>query len=224
VEGIGVLLFIVMIVISLVEQANKAKRQGKPGQRPPGRWPGAELPPGRPGRPGRPGAPAGGRPESGPVLLPDADARSASEMVAEDFWRELTGQPPRPRPTPPAQPAPVEASSWDEAAVRQVEAPPPEVASRRESASASWEYRRPETVHEPPVIVSLEEPLADPDVRHAGYHRRLATQAAPAVVSAGPRASPLVRRLRRGEGLRESVIMAEVFGRPRGLEEHSPDR
>jgi hypothetical protein len=226
VEGIGVLLFIVMIVLSLIEQASKAGKQrqgqGPPQRRPLPRSPGAELPR-RPGQvPGRPGS---ARSDAEPAALPGAaaDTRSASEMVAEDFWRELTGQPSRPRPASVPVPAPAEADSWDEEAIRAVEAPPPEV-GRREGASASWEYRRPVVVHEEPVIVSLEEPLQDAAVRHAGYHKRLAAQASAPLRPPRAAESPLVRRLRQGEGLRESVILAEVFGRPRGLEEHSPDR
>ncbi|NJD09676.1 MAG: hypothetical protein FIB01_04240 [Gemmatimonadetes bacterium] len=236
-EGIGLLLFILMIIVSVIEQANKAKQ--KPGQRPPsrvppGRRPGAELPPARPGS----SAPGSPRSESGPVTMSGQQAeseRSAADMVAEDFWRELTGLPPRPRPGPqpaPSSQMPAEASSWDEQAVSQVEAPPPETAPRR--VSKSWEYRRPETVHEPPVVVSLEEPVQPAAVRRAEFQRKLAAQAAePAPVAAssvaaapltGATAAPLRQRLRQGQGLRESVIMAEVFGRPRGLEEYSPDR
>ena len=235
-EGIGLVLFIVFIIVSLIEQASKAGKQNRPGQRPPQRMPPGSrpgLPVPRPDSPSEPGA--SWQRESLPDLrtgpLPAADGeRSAAEMVAEDFWRELTGQPPRPRPVPaPPAPAPQpEAASWDEEAVRRVEAPPPEAAPRRESAS--WEYRRPEAVHEPPVVVSLEETLPEPVARHAAYHRRAAestaaaAKAASLAVATGSAASPLLRRLRRGEGLKESIVLAEVFGRPRGLEEHSPDR
>lgn len=237
-EGIGIALFIIMIVISLIDQASKAGRQGKPGERPqrplPGRRPGAELPGARGRR--EDALPGGARPGAEPVLGSGREtgaSRSAADMIPEDFWRELTGQPPRPRPAPPPQPAPVEGSSSEEAIVKRVEAPPPETAPRR--VSTSWDYRRPEVVHEAPVVVSLEAPLPAPDVRHTAYHKRLAAQdaavaqtatlaQAAAAQAASAASSPLLRRLRRGEGLRESVIMAEVFGPPRGLEEHSPDR
>jgi hypothetical protein len=224
VDELWVLFIIIMMVASFVEKAAKAGKKGPPGQRPPqrrpqGRWPGAELPPPAPRpRPGANAEPVGAGPGEG----------KAAEMVAEDFWRELTGLPPVARPAPgPTSTEPAEAEleeTWDEEAAVGPEAPPPETAPRR--TNTSWEYRRPEVVHEAPVVVSLETTPPAPRERHAAFHRRLeqapAVPAA-AVVARSPQAAMLAR-LRKGEGLRESVILAEVFGRPRGLETMEPDR
>jgi len=234
-EGFVLFLFIIMVVVSVIGQANKAGSQGKPGQRPPqprtpGRWPNPNLPPDRTRRTGeRPWESL--PPRSGQVGLPDPEARpqgSAADMLSEDFWRELTGQPrraaqPAARAAPPAAPAkpaprvpaPAEVSSWDEG-MRQSKAPPPEVVPPAD-------FRRPMPVQEPPVAVSLETMPPDPEVREAEFHRRLAREAA--ARKADPESIPashLVQRLRRGEGLRESFVLAEVFGRPRGLEEDPP--
>jgi len=71
------------------------------------------------------------------------------------------------------------------------------------------------------VVVSLETAPAEPEKRHAAYRKRLAETARLTPPAPVP-ASPLLRRLRGREGLRESVLLAEVFGRPRGLEEYLP--
>jgi len=228
VDELWVLFIIIMIVASFIEKAAKAGKKG-PGQAPPrrapGRWPGAELPPPRSREPGAPRRPEEVRAARDVVVLPDpaASEGSAADMIAEDFWRELTGQPPIVRPAPAQVPAqPEGADSWDTEAVRQVEAPPPERMVER--TSESWDYRRPEVVHEPPVIVSLETPLQSPTVRHTAYHRRVDALPPPASTSPERTRSPLQKRLRSEVGAREGVILAEIYGPPRGLEEYTPER
>lgn len=223
-EGFGVILFLIAIVVSLFDQSRKGKGTGTPGG-PPTR---------RPRPTGVPRAPRQ-LPQPRPYDDDEETAGSAADMVPEDFWAELTGQRrrapepapvPKPRPTPvprqrPAQaPAPVrDLPSWDEEAVAAVEERPREAG--REQPQALDAYRRPEVVHEPPRIVSLETPLLPPEQRHAAFHRRLEATKPTAAELSPPRArpNPLRERLRNRDTLRESFVLQEVFGPPKGLEE-----
>lgn len=211
-EGLGVILFLVAIIVSIFDKA------GRQGTRPPGR----HQPPAR--RPPAPRPRYGPSPEP-PALPPAAGAGGegkAADMVPEDFWRELTGQPRRPVPVerhePEAMPS-ADLPSWDEEATGRVEAESREVTVREERSLE--EYRRPDVVRKEPAVVSLEAQLPPPELRHAQFHEREAKRrvaAVPAPVGASG-VQPLRRRLRDRTTLRESFVLQEVFGRPRGLEE-----
>ena len=209
-EGLGVILFLVAIIVSIFDKA------GRQGTRPPGR----HQPPARQRPTPRPRY--GPSPEP-PALPPGGGGEGkAADMVPEDFWRELTGQPRRPVPVerhePEAMP-PADLPSWDEEAVGRVEAESREVTVREERSLE--EYRRPDVVRKEPVVVSLEAQLPPPELRHAQFHARDAKRrpvaVATPVVASG--VQPLRRRLRDRATLRESFVLQEVFGRPRGLEE-----
>lgn len=220
-EGLGFILFLVAIVASLLDQSRKGKGTGAPGG-PPTRRP-------RPMDPPRQTRPL---PQPTPSD-PEAEPRtSAADMVPEDFWAELTGQRrPAPKPAPPPRPAPAPARartapapvrdlpSWDEEAAASVEDRSREVALEQPVALDA--YRRQEVVHEPPRIVSLETPLLPPEQRHAAFHRRLEASKPTAAELAPPRGrpNPLRDRLRNRETLRESFVLQEVLGPPKGLEE-----
>lgn len=216
-EGFGVILFLIAIVVSLFDQSRKGKGTGTPGGPPTRRPRPNDLP--RPNRQlpqPRSSAPA-----------EETEGR-ASDMVPEDFWAELTGQrrapapTPKPRSTPAPQPKPApvrDLPSWDEEAVAAVEERSREVVVEQPRALDSW--RRQEVVHEPPKIVSLETPLQPPEQRHAAFHRRLAAidQTAAELAPPRDRPNPLRERLRTRDTLRESFVLQEVFGPPKGLEE-----
>ena len=220
-EGLGFILFLVAIVASLFDQSRKGKGTGTPGGPPTRRPRPMDLP-----RPTRQ------LPQPGPSDPETEPRASAADMVPEDFWAELTGQRrPAPKPAPPAKPQPAPAParsapapvrdlpSWDEEAVAAVEDRSREVAPEQPVALDA--YRRREVVHEPPRIVSLETPVLPPEQRHAAFHRRLAASKPTAAELAPPRArpNPLRDRLRDRDTLRESFVLQEVFGPPKGLEE-----
>ena len=219
-EGLGVILFLVAILVSIFE---KAGRQGtKPrGPQPPG-WP--QPPTRRP--PARPRY--GPEPEAPRPLPPPGQGGEgkAADMIPEDFWRELTGQARRPVPVERHEaeevPSP-DLPSWDEEAVARQEAQSREVTVREERSLE--EYRRPEVVRRPPDVVTLEAPPPPPELRHAQFHRREELrQAKPPVATAAAPVHPLQRRFRNRESLREGFILQEVLGRPRGLEEEEQVR
>lgn len=211
-EGFGIILFLVAIIVSIFDKA------GRGGTRPPGRQ---QQPPRQ-----RPAPRPRYGPSPEPPALPRGTVESgegkAADMVPEDFWRELTGQARRPVPVERHEPEalpPADLPSWDEEAVARVEAEMREVPVREERSLE--EYRRPDVIRREPVIVSLETTPLPPEVRHSRFHQReeeRRAREAPRPVVKVP-AHPLYRRVRNRATLREGFVLQEVLGRPKGLED-----
>lgn len=208
------LLFLIFILAPLIEQIRKKGRP--PQQRPPTQRP-------------LPGPPPARRSETEEVSGKSAD--SASVMIPDDLWQILTGErrPPaqsQPAPAPPKQPwdvvyvpPPEEAEADEEALVTE----DVNVETRRSSREIeSYEEARrrpaPQTLEQPPVIVSLEQEILPAPARHVAFHERLAASADLATsVPQRPAAAPLLPFGDPGE-LRRAFILQEVLGRPRGLD------
>jgi hypothetical protein len=160
----------------------------------------------------------------------------AAEMLPDDLWEILTGER-RPRPGP--RPAPgaslprefdytqeeegqsLEGRSLEDEGLLQT---PSEVQSSGEWSTepATLEvvlpaepYIRPNPVRLAPKVVSLEEIDFDYDQRHDEFHDMLDSLDGPARVKR-PALSPY--RFKSNSDLRRSIVMAEVLGKPRGLE------
>lgn len=121
-----------------------------------------------------------------------SEERALDISVPDDVWEILTGERPAPE----------------------------EDAASMEGAGSAWEEglrRRPEE-HPPPEVVSLETAPLPPELRHTGFHAKLDSTA------------PVLRRRSRGrvavglglngaKAARRAVVLREVLGPPRGLEE-----
>jgi hypothetical protein len=211
-EGLPVLIFILFAVMSLMEKV--LKKPPPPGSGGPQR-PGQRLPQGGTRRPQRTSLP--GTRERGGAPSPPRGS-SADDMIPDDLWLILTGETrPRPGPIPPPD-EPEDLPSWDEAAVAHVEAAPDEETSVPEERSLET-YRREIVVHERPRVVSMETPPLPPEQRHAAYHARLESTRSPlAGIETKSPAAALHQRFRSSASLRDALIVAEVLGKPKGLE------
>lgn len=134
----------------------------------------------------------GERRERGPVA-----ADSEAESRVEPWWSESE------EPTEPGDPVVEERKEWGRPSPAEVHGLPPE--------PVSLEYIGPEAY-------SLEQPLPSPDVRHARFHERLERRPADQGRSRRRRGSPLTRTLRDPAGVRDAIVLAELLGRPKGLE------
>jgi hypothetical protein len=243
-------LFILIIVFSFVARAiGEAMKAGKKG-------PAQHLPGQRPQRPGlpqqRPGLPQQ-RPELPqqrserqepqarfPVERAPAEAPAqkqsseelAAEMIPDELWRILTGQPkPRPSPPPPAR-APSEAwtgeadvdeelgyeeaeAAWEATDLTREDREAQELLERRAEVARDHE-RTPETYQ--PAVVSMETEPATTPVRHAAFHQKIdQPQVLPGIRR---RTAPSIGRIV-GAGphaLRRAVLLQEILGKPKGLE------
>ncbi|MBW3554525.1 MAG: hypothetical protein KY466_13505 [Gemmatimonadetes bacterium] len=165
------------------------------------------------------GSSAGGRAPEEPV-----DAGPAADMIPQDLWEVLTGE----RRSAPASGEP----SWEDEEEPWVQAPVeefPDELGAGEGEVSPWAREHediadvePETTepvsphHGFPQVVSLEGPPPPPEVRHRRFHEKYDSEALPAA----PVATDFARDLRsglRGQGLRRSVVLAEVLGPPKGL-------
>jgi hypothetical protein len=230
-----ILLIIVFIVAPLIERLLKA---GK-GQEPPEQGPGQRLPPGQrpsqrlpqqrgPDRPPQRQQPAG-RP---------ADEQAAAEMLPDDLWEILTGERRAPR-----QPVPEPVEEVGYADTYSVEDYPDdddsleELAARDVPSADEWmaepvpeqvvivpePYVRPIPKRDVPRVVSLEELEIDSDERHDDFHDKLDRMAA---AERAGRRPPNAFRFTKDDDLRNAIIMSEVLGPPKGLEDPhaSPER
>lgn len=204
-DGLGVLLFIIAAIVSVIAEGRKKK---PPPPVPPRRRPEpTSLPPVR--------RTPGPQPQPRPAQVEPRG--NASDMIPEDLWKILTGEAPPRREHPPEEMPPQDLPSWDEEAVAQVEEQSRERQTRPEGRSLE-EYRRPEVVRRAPEVVSLEV-VAPPEVRHAQFHKRLDARPQQVVPTiAEDVVNPLRKRLNDRATLRESFILQEVFGPPKGLE------
>jgi hypothetical protein len=213
VDFIEVLIILVFIVVPLLEGVLK-QRRGKQVPR--------EQPAPRPREPVGAGAGAGTAREAGSGG--PSDAGPAADMIPPDLWEVLTGER-RTQQEPP--PAPWEEEWADEAALEDVATTEVEgdvIAESSPWESGSWDVSGSETALEEPVsleyvgpeAISMEGPPPPPEIRHRLYHEKYDAPQ----VSAEPRDNPLVRQLRsglQGDGLRRSILIAEILGPPKGI-------
>lgn len=175
------------------------------------------------------------------VVVREKDDEAAT-MLPDDLWEILTGE----KRAPPPPPAPeTEVGDFEEAESLETtsagewislppepEPAPPPVPARPPSAWSDYQtgrgvpardarppirmeegYERPLPRHEPPRVASLEALEIDDETRHDAFHRKLeATRQAPR------RITPHAWRFTGDDDVRRAIVMAEVLGRPKGLE------
>lgn len=152
------------------------------------------------------------------------DPAPAADMVPDDLWELLTGQRRERGPVAVDPQAEPRVEPWWSEAGEPTEPEDPVVEERKE-----WGRQSPAEVHglppEPvsleytgPEAYSLEQPLPPPDVRHARFHERLDRPPAEQARSRRGRGSSLTRTLRDPAGVRNAIVLAELLGRPKGLE------
>ena len=184
-----------------------------------------------------------------PVERETAASASAADMIPDELWEILTGERRRPvvvrAPEAEEEPSPVRAHVPDlepdyepeyqpefgreydegdfgsELAAEEVAGPEPE------PAPVTVREERPIEVLEPAgraasleaesAIVSLEASLPSAAERHAAFHARIAK--APAQAERGRVASRIPLRLGDRSELRRALILSEILGPPKALEE-----
>lgn len=153
-----------------------------------------------------------------PVPAPAGEERapSADILIPDDLWAILTGErrpPVAPSPAPEPAPAPrsADTSPKDELArraeVEQAEALAAEARERELSALVRRPTDQPAALEGEPVEVDEE--------RHEAFHRRLEASTPSAALQVATYRRPLDARQRQ---LRRAIILREVLGPPRGLE------
>lgn len=208
----GDLLFLfIFLLLPLLEGLFRKSKSGKKGQLP-------RRPPERPRAEARP-APAQ------PPTAPEEVATGAGEGRP---WWEAPAEPAPPDGPPSGEPWEVltEEPGWQEppwweeaeedAATLEAEASEEPLSGWEEGLQRTAQTRVP-VVHEPPRVVSLETAPLAPEARHTAFHTKLDSTA--------PRLEPRRRGratalgLRGRDSLRRAVILKEVLGTPRGLDE-----
>ena len=202
----AILVFIVFVLGPILEQMRKkGQRPGPPPpqqRRPLPRPPeSARIPqPSREAPPSRVATPE-------PVANRTEDV-SAAEMLPDELWEILTGQPkPRSAPPPPA-PDVEDEETADEELITAEDVTIETRRSRFEEA-ASIEAPPP---REYPVVVSMED-VPDPRKRHAAFHEKIQQTSLPAAARI---VSP--RYFSTPADLRRAIIMQVVLGPPKALE------
>lgn len=180
----------------------------------------------------QPGPPSGS--DTGERPGPRGEPTSAADMVPEDLWEVLTGQRRRESGSEPLEPT----APWSSEPERPAETAPEPIAVEtpgEDWRSEPWaideeparpepvslEYRGPEAYSLedlPPPPETLERPLPSARARHDAFHDRIDRDPTTRRTGARSPSSPLIRALRRPEGLRQAVLMKEILGPPRGLE------
>jgi len=228
-----VLLVIFFIVAPILEKILKGQRPMPPPQqrRPPAQR--HTLPEGRP---------ATGESQGRTVAAPEGQ-RDATDLLPAELWEILTGKrPDRSRQSESAQtPAPTAGRSVSTAPPPARRAPPGQARQGR-----SQTVSRPGSVGAPPLdeaaaaaelnrrreqeearrrrydystgkAVSLEVEIAPEAVRHNAFHEKLARLPEPA---AGPkRQVAFDLHLNDVAALQHAIVLQEVFGRPKGLDD-----
>lgn len=158
--------------------------------------------------------------------------RSAAEMLPDDLWQILTGQqPPRASLPEPAEPAYGEADdvevyrpSWDELPdeealyeQRRAEEERERLERRRQLLARRTAGELEHSAERAPVIVSMEPTSISSVRRHADHHAR-SLPAAPKV-QRGTSALPHPLLLGSPDELRRAVLLQEILGKPKGLED-----
>ncbi|HSJ08190.1 MAG TPA: hypothetical protein VK936_15900 [Longimicrobiales bacterium] len=242
----GILILIIFILAPLLEKLLKAGRPPQelpPGQRqrmpPPGQR--RQAPGPRPARPAPTGA--ADPDDSAAGVLPDdlweiltGEQRTPRQPAPRTEWEEIEAReapapmegPREARNVPAPRPMPDRTPQTRPAPVRERRLPPVDIrrrsaqagAARPRSAgpppSAADDLVRRVKVHRPPEVVSLETAIEDPELRRARFQERLAEMSAPAL-GGGPRGAHEYA-FSSPDQLRRAIIMAEILGRPKGLE------
>ncbi|HEX6135923.1 MAG TPA: hypothetical protein VFZ24_18265 [Longimicrobiales bacterium] len=209
----SILIILIFIAAPLIERLLKAgKQQQPPQQRRPMPPPRQRLPEQRP-------ATQAEEPPARVVIARREEEESAAAMLPDDLWEILTGER-RPQSVPAPRPEwEVEEEEEEAYALEQPVSSEEEYTRlRREPAPVvlpEEPYVRPLPRHEPPAIVSLEEVDIDDRLRHRQFHERLSSIAPAARVHLS---APSRHLMPSGEELRHAIIMAEVLGKPKGLE------
>lgn len=226
------LLIIVAMIISTINEVATKRRQGQQG-------PGAPPHPGRrPPTGERAGAEGDGEARGEDPLrvrMPRTTSRAeegAHVLIPDDLWAILTGEerpstrapePVSQEPVDPEEPGP----DWEWAAEEDW-SPRPEVLAETEEDGGlepepqevrGWEERplevRPIPVRDrEPEIVSLEDSIPSVEERHEAFHRFI-DASYDDVGRAAVRAPDAARR----RSLRRAIIIKEVLGPPKGLED-----
>jgi len=235
------LFFLLIIVIFIVGPIiEKAMKGGRPPQGPP-------VPPGQRPPPRRVQQRFPQIPTPEPTDEAQGSPESAAEILPSDLWEMLTGQRPsstqgmRTRPAPTAQtPAPARPAAERLPPDRQgrltrtpmrdrprtASTAPPPAPLRDDLAEADALIRKRDReeaerrmLHRGgPEIVSLETPIQSEPVRHKAFHKKLEQEAAPAVVDKPACAKLRMDRLANSE-LQRAVLLHEILGTPKGMEE-----
>jgi len=212
---IGTIMVLIILFAPVIEKILRAGRkppEGPPAQRvpPPKQWPpiGARLP-----------APYE-RPQSS--NRPEVGRGDASDMLPDDLWELVTGEK-RPRVTtaesrqlPPHRHPAESTHSYDEEALDEESYATREQQPSREASLPTRVSTPYVPVHAPPVVVSLEDNIPTDAQRHVQFHERLSHLAPAAQMRV--EVVPLSAVLASNAALRQAFIMAEVFGKPKGLE------
>lgn len=150
----------------------------------------------------------------------------AAEMLPDDLWEMLTGEKRDRTPVAVESPPEAEVEPWTtepawspEYEEATVEARtdwrrplPPAETDRYDTEPESLEYMGPEAY-------SLEQPLPPPEIRHARFHDKIEQGEITGDQPSRRRGrSSLVQSLRSRSGMRDAVILAEILGRPKGME------
>lgn len=233
-----ILIIIVFILAPLIERLLKAGKQ-QPPQLPPRQQRRPQMPPPQQQAP---------RDEAPPRVVIRRDEEEAAAMLPDDLWEILTGERRSPQPPVEPEPledeyeeaqslATTSAGEWISLPPEPEPAPAPTpdrtpVPARRPSAWSDYQsqrsvpaplerapiraergYVRPVPARDVPRVESLEQLDFDDEARHDRFHEKLEETRRPARVQ-----TPKAWRFTRDEDLRHAIIMAEVLGRPRGLD------
>lgn len=150
----------------------------------------------------------------------------AAEMLPDDLWEMLTGEKRERTPVATESPPETDVEAWTtepawspEYEERTVEGP---TDWRRPlpAAEADWSPLEPESLEViGPEAYSLEQPLPPPEIRHARFHDKIEQGEITGDQPSRRRGrSSLVQTLRSRSGMRDAVILAEILGRPKGME------
>jgi hypothetical protein len=207
--SIGAILFIVVMLVSTINEVVTKRRKGQstPGA-PPRPGPGGRTLP----RSGTRSTGAGTQPDTADRVpqrpAEDTAQQSAQVLLPDDLWAILTGEH---RPAPPMPEPEPEPEVWEPEPELEVWEPEPwERPDAQADASrpvAAGEWGR-EDDH------SLEAVVPSDEERHDAFHRRLEATA-PATLTAPSRRGRAARR----HQLRRAIMLREVLGPPRGLED-----
>jgi hypothetical protein len=216
------ILFILFFILIPVLEGIRKSRQRRDA-------PDIEEPTSGPSRP--PPRTTTGPPRRYPEPEPEAEPVEAADMVPDDLWEILTGER-RERPAPVEPQA--EAPDWyeEEIAARYGDEPdedrlPEEPAWEREADPSSretfdpapWRGGAPAQEDEP-LVFQPEEALIVPDERRSRPARpRISLRTVVEAPRVKREVSPLMRALQNQDGLRQAVLLKEILGRPKGLQD-----
>ncbi len=201
----AIIVFVIFVLGPLLEQIKK-KRQGPPTQRPPQQRP---LP--RPFESSRLPEATRAQPARAPVPVAAGQRTAettAADMLPDDLWEILTGQP-KPRPMPPRAPEPE--FEDEETQDEEIGVAEDAIETRRSRFEEALPIEAPPP-REIPVVVSMEE-MPDPRKRHAAFHNKIHLDVGVKIQRlTGPRYFSTPADLRR------AMIMHVVLSPPKALE------